>query len=395
MSYLLDGLREAQKNPPTVAVKLNHVGGRKVQRKAFLPLMIVMGDQLSQDTLCGRLKSNSGGAGRVHRSCMCSYLHIDNPFHHCKKVDATTLNIVPSLDSLLDKHDGPFGKTYTPKVGEEAITSEDLAERPSVIFVPFDLWAVVCKGVNLNRTTEDDKRQEETAEEVGTVEDVGEVEEEKPSMEETSVPEGEDEIGTDKANSPLDLARRLSEMMSILKGDDPEMFKVYRMVAQNLIDFLWAANNNLTTGIRIRSIEGDLEVMRHTRECIHDFLTFAEEGSLPGWNVQPETVPDQEHDEPQPPVFDQDQESVTLVEGQPQQPTVTMEDARNERPATLPPPPQGETTRPPGNPPAITAGQDDGPPVWVKSFMTGLAGTMADVGLAIREAVQVNRSSKE
>ena len=302
---------------------------------------------------------------------------------------------VPSLDSLLDKHDGPFGKTYTPKVGEEAITSEDLAERPSVIFVPFDLWAVVCKGVNLNRTTEDDKRQEETAEEVGTVEDVGEVEEEKPSMEETSVPEGEDEIGTDKANSPLDLARRLSEMMSILKGDDPEMFKVYRMVAQNLIDFLWAANNNLTTGIRIRSIEGDLEVMRHTRECIHDFLTFAEEGSLPGWNVQPETVPDQEHDEPQPPVFDQDQESVTLVEGQPQQPTVTMEDARNERPVTLPPPPQGETTRPPGNPPAITAGQDDGPPVWVKSFMTGLAGTMADVGLAIREAVQVNRSSKE
>jgi hypothetical protein len=65
MSYLLDGLREAQKNPPTVAVKLNH-GTETVQRKAFLPLMIVMGDQLSQDTLCGRLKSNSGGAGRVH-----------------------------------------------------------------------------------------------------------------------------------------------------------------------------------------------------------------------------------------------------------------------------------------------------------------------------------------
>ena len=30
-----------------------------------------------------------------------------------------------------------------------------------------------------------------------------------------------------------------------------------------------------------------------------------------------------------------------------------------------------------------------------KSFMKGLAGTMADVGLAIREAVQANRSSKD
>ena len=103
MSYLLDGLREAQKNPPTVAVKLNHDGGRKVQRKAFLPLMIVMGDQLSQDTLCGRLKSNSGGAGRVHRSCMCSYLHIDNPFHHCKKVDVTTLNMLTTYATISDE----------------------------------------------------------------------------------------------------------------------------------------------------------------------------------------------------------------------------------------------------------------------------------------------------
>lgn len=102
MSYLLDGLKEAQKNPPTVAVKLSHGGKTVVQRKAFLPLMIVMGDQLSQDTLCGRLKSNSGGAGRVHRSCMCSYLHVDNPFHHCKKVDTTTLNMLTTYATTSD-----------------------------------------------------------------------------------------------------------------------------------------------------------------------------------------------------------------------------------------------------------------------------------------------------
>jgi len=94
LSYLLDGIREAQKNPPTVTIKLPN--GNTIERRARLPLMIVMGDQLSQDTLCGRLKSNTGGAGRVHRSCMCSYLHIDDPYHECKKVNSSTLNLLIS-----------------------------------------------------------------------------------------------------------------------------------------------------------------------------------------------------------------------------------------------------------------------------------------------------------
>jgi hypothetical protein len=51
LSYLLDGLRESQKNPPTVTINLPH--GNSIQRRAMLPLMVVMGDQLSQDTLCG------------------------------------------------------------------------------------------------------------------------------------------------------------------------------------------------------------------------------------------------------------------------------------------------------------------------------------------------------
>lgn len=101
--YLLDGLREAQKNPPTVLVKLKGED-RIVERKAYLPLIIVMGDQLSQDTLCGRLKSNSGGAGRVHRSCMCSYLNIDDPYHQCQKVNITSLNLLSSYAMTSDEH---------------------------------------------------------------------------------------------------------------------------------------------------------------------------------------------------------------------------------------------------------------------------------------------------
>ena len=101
LSFLLGGIRVAQKHPPTVSVKLN--GGEIVRRRAFLPLMVVMGDQLSQDTLCGRLKSNSGGAGRVHRSCMCSYLNIDDPFHDCKKVDIVTLNLLTNFAATSDE----------------------------------------------------------------------------------------------------------------------------------------------------------------------------------------------------------------------------------------------------------------------------------------------------
>jgi len=82
LSYLMNGLRESQKSPPTLSFQDRN--GMVVCRRTFTPLMLVMGDQLSQDTLCGRLKSNSGGAGRVHRRCMCSYLNIDDPYHQCE-----------------------------------------------------------------------------------------------------------------------------------------------------------------------------------------------------------------------------------------------------------------------------------------------------------------------
>ena len=77
---------------------------------------------------------------------------------------------VPSLESLMEKHDGPFGKTYVPKVGEECITSEDLADRPSVIFVPFFLWAVICKGINMNKL--DTAKQEQETVGVESDEDI-------------------------------------------------------------------------------------------------------------------------------------------------------------------------------------------------------------------------------
>jgi hypothetical protein len=54
LSYLLDGLREAQTKPPRVMIKLK--SGEMAERRALLPVMVVMGDQLSQDTSFGYCK---------------------------------------------------------------------------------------------------------------------------------------------------------------------------------------------------------------------------------------------------------------------------------------------------------------------------------------------------
>ena len=100
LSYLLEGLKQAQMNPPIVTVQFPNEPAKRL--RALMPLMVVMGDQLSQDTLCGCLKSNSGGAGRVHRSCMCSYLNIDDPYHQCKKVNLDTLRLLNTRALITD-----------------------------------------------------------------------------------------------------------------------------------------------------------------------------------------------------------------------------------------------------------------------------------------------------
>ena len=101
LAVLLDGLRAAQNNPPLIKIK-DKVTGAVVQKRARVPLMMIMGDQLSQDVLCSRLKANAGGAGRVHRSCMCSYMTVDDPSHKCQGVPQERLSQMTEYASLSD-----------------------------------------------------------------------------------------------------------------------------------------------------------------------------------------------------------------------------------------------------------------------------------------------------
>jgi len=100
LAVLLEDLIFAQRNPPLVTVERN---GVQIELIVRLPVMIVMGDQKSQDTLCGRKHANSGGAGRVHRSCMCSYISVDDATYQCVDVCAQTVKSL--VESVLTSND--------------------------------------------------------------------------------------------------------------------------------------------------------------------------------------------------------------------------------------------------------------------------------------------------
>lgn len=112
LKILLEPIIEAQKSPPKVTVKRE---GENVQLIARLPLMIVMGDQKSQDTLCGRKALNSGGGPRMHRSCMCSYLNVDDPHHQCIEVSKDVIDGLTQRALVSSEYISKIARMHSPK----------------------------------------------------------------------------------------------------------------------------------------------------------------------------------------------------------------------------------------------------------------------------------------
>jgi len=117
LEVILSGLKSAQHNPPLLRIKSSTGTIRNL--KAHLPIMIVLGDQLSQDTLCCRKKANSGGAGRVHRSCMCSYLSSDDHEGKCEAVPKDIIHhmirfatrSIQEMEDIINEDDQILDKT--------------------------------------------------------------------------------------------------------------------------------------------------------------------------------------------------------------------------------------------------------------------------------------------
>lgn len=144
LSVLLDDLILAQKHPPTVTIKQN---GQYMNLLARIPVMIVMGDQKSQDTLCARKHANSGGAGRVHRSCMCSYLTVDDSTHKCVDVCLKTIRrLTNSALMPVDKLVEIAGQHSNSCDAEKAVTDNYLkrqqAMNTAVLQYPYTQHAI-------------------------------------------------------------------------------------------------------------------------------------------------------------------------------------------------------------------------------------------------------------
>ena len=75
MAVLLEDLKCACREKPIEWVNL---GGTWKKMRLHIKLAIVSGDQLSQDNICARVSSNNGTAGRIHRGCGSSALHLAN-----------------------------------------------------------------------------------------------------------------------------------------------------------------------------------------------------------------------------------------------------------------------------------------------------------------------------
>ena len=96
LGLLLGDLADLQNHPPLMTLNLFR---EEVNVRPILVVAFVMGDQLSQDQHCARKKSNSGGASRVHRACMSSFISAcrvdDEQCHPLEKLKIETLyNII-------------------------------------------------------------------------------------------------------------------------------------------------------------------------------------------------------------------------------------------------------------------------------------------------------------
>jgi hypothetical protein len=67
--------RDNHNNKPVMMINL---GGIWQRRRIHIHVAAVMGDQKSQDYLCGRKSINFGNAGWVHHSCMVLAIQASN-----------------------------------------------------------------------------------------------------------------------------------------------------------------------------------------------------------------------------------------------------------------------------------------------------------------------------
>ena len=102
LSVLLHDFYGLQQSPPLLSFDFF---GCKEHVRLILQVAFVAGDQLSQDTHCGRMMVNNGGAGRLHRGCDASFLHGPDTRRSCNTIKRETIETMTRIVMQYDdKH---------------------------------------------------------------------------------------------------------------------------------------------------------------------------------------------------------------------------------------------------------------------------------------------------
>ena len=139
LAVLLEDLATLQRERPVVNFTLDGIEYRKT---LVLPVAFVMGDQLSQDKHCGRRAVNAGGAGRIHRRCMCSSLNASNTKSQCQAVNKHDIDAIVSL-ALQGKK---IGLDLEEKL--RAKFAKKVLEKCYSMYAIDNAWANICFGTN-------------------------------------------------------------------------------------------------------------------------------------------------------------------------------------------------------------------------------------------------------
>ena len=163
LSILLADVVALQREPPLLTLNLF---GKQYNIRLIVEVAFVIGDQLSQDTHCCRKKSNSGGAGRAHRSCLTSFIGATKPqAAGCRPISKKVLDSLCAViwqyedgdkqtDYLLHKlppvHTQVMKKKVISLMKTRSQVARDILEKVFSLYPVHNAWSEVSFGANQN-----------------------------------------------------------------------------------------------------------------------------------------------------------------------------------------------------------------------------------------------------
>ena len=141
---------------------------------------------------------------------------------------------VPAMDGLIDGTHPMTGR-FVPGAKDVCATIQSLESKNNGVFVPYPL-AKLLLGEEVDLQDSDDEEKEEEAE------------------------------GFNPAN-PMDLLNRLVKVMSYKKKHQPEWYRDWKSIAQEVVGLLWSVGNGFSPGVAVVPAGMNRHLIEHQMKC--------------------------------------------------------------------------------------------------------------------------------